>query len=224
VSRAEDGFLKCGSSGLPVERVVRATDLLLPGGADFTMRFVEGFHISSSTCIYFQAPRPTGTDLRDMTLLQILYELLQDPCFAFFNTKMRLGYVSEVSLRQVNGLQGLLVLLQSEAADSVSMEHYVSQFIHQWQHSFLKEMEGKAGMRLDEGLSLMSPPSTSLAARGEGFWKEVISGQLLFNRRQLQVQLLKTLTIGDLTSFVNVRLCPTHQKLSIPFCIGVILN
>lgn len=187
--------------GLPNHKIRREQEILLQTEYKDVVEFRDGFHNSSSVLVYFQA-NPVK-DIRESLFIQIICQLLQEPCFEFFNLKLKLGYIAQVHLRQVSAAHGIFVLIQSDIVKPVTMEAYIMEFLHEWKESF-KQLKNMGQGTLAEVLGIVHPPSCSLLAQAEDFWKEVTSSAFQFNRDQLQHEILKRHTVRELIEFMDV--------------------
>jgi len=66
-------------------------------------------------------------------LLELLVQIISEPCFNILRTKEQLGYIVFSGIRRANGVQGLRVIVQSERHPS-----YVDQRVE----AFLAKMDG----------------------------------------------------------------------------------
>lgn len=68
-------------------------------------------HKSSCTEIYYQ----TGLQSTESNmLLELLAQIILEPCFNILRTKEQLGYIVFSGVRRTNGAQGLRIIVQSD--------------------------------------------------------------------------------------------------------------
>jgi len=80
-------------------------------GCHFLFETENKLHKSSCTLVY----HPTGLQSTESNmLLQLLAQIIGEPCFFTLRTKEQLGYVVYNGVRKTNGAQGLRVIVQSD--------------------------------------------------------------------------------------------------------------
>lgn len=68
-------------------------------------------HKSSCTEVYYQ----TGLQSTESNMhLELLAQIISEPCFNILRTKEQLGYIVFSGVRRTNGAQGLRVIVQSD--------------------------------------------------------------------------------------------------------------
>lgn len=149
--------------------------------------------------------------------LELFVQIINEPCFNILRTKEQLGYIVFSGIRRANGVQGLRIIVQSDRHPT---------FIDQRVENFLKKMgehirqisdeeferhrEALAAQRLEKPKRL-----ASLSAR---FWAEIISQQYNFDRANIEVAYLRTITKEDIIRFYDELICsqsPQRHKLAI---------
>lgn len=80
-------------------------------GCHFLLEVKTEFHTSSCTQVYYQ----TGLQSTESNmLLELLAQILSEPCFTVLRTKEQLGYIVFSGVRRANGAQGLRIIVQSD--------------------------------------------------------------------------------------------------------------
>lgn len=98
-------------------------------GCHFLFEVQTKYHSSSCTQIYCQ----TGLQSTESNmLLELLAQILSEPCFTTLRTKEQLGYIVFSGVRRTNGAQGLRIIVQSDRHPK-----YVEQRIHIFLNSML---------------------------------------------------------------------------------------
>lgn len=84
------------------------------------------FHKSSCTQVYYQ----TGLQSTELNmLLELLAQLISEPCFTVLRTKEQLGYIVFSGVRRTNGAQGLRIIVQSDR-DPKYVEQKINTFLN----------------------------------------------------------------------------------------------
>lgn len=80
-------------------------------GCQFLFEVENKLHKSSCTEVYYQ----TGLQSTESNmLLELLAQLISEPCFSTLRTKEQLGYIVFSGVRKTNGAQGLRIIVQSD--------------------------------------------------------------------------------------------------------------
>lgn len=150
-------------------------------------------------------------------LLELLVQIINEPCFNVLRTKEQLGYIVFSGLRRSNGAQGLRVIVQS-----VRHPNYVDQRVEAFleamgdlleemcEEEFERHKEALAAQRLEKPKKLVT-----LTSR---YWAEISSQQYNFNRPEIEVAYLRTLTKDDIIKFYKEYICydaPHRHKIAV---------
>ncbi|XP_033611294.1 insulin-degrading enzyme [Cryptotermes secundus] len=171
-------------------------------------------HRSSCTEIYYQCHlQSTNTNM----LLELLVQIINEPCFNILRTKEQLGYFVFSGIRRSNGVQGLRVIVQSERHPSyvdqrveaflAKMEDYI---VDMTSEEFERHKEALAAHRLEKPKKL-----SVLSAR---FWLEITSQQYNFDRANIEVAHLRGLQKEDILDFYRELIhhsAPRRHKLAV---------
>jgi len=150
-------------------------------------------------------------------VLEMLVQIITEPCFNILRTKEQLGYIVFSGLRRANGVQGLRIIVQSERHPAY-VDDRIEQFLLQMkehlenltEEEFDRHKEALAAQRLEKPKRL-----SALSAR---FWAEITSQQYNFDRAQIEVAYLHTLKKSDIIKFFNDLISadsPQRRKLSV---------
>ncbi|XP_030424790.1 insulin-degrading enzyme isoform X2 [Gopherus evgoodei] len=164
--------------------------------------------------IYYQ------TDMQSTSenmFLELFCQIISEPCFNTLRTKEQLGYIVFSGPRQDNGIQGLDFIIQSEKQPHY-LESRVEAFLKTMEkciedmseEAFQKHIQALAIHRLDK--------PKNLSAECAKYWGEIISQQYNFDRDNIEVAYLKTLTKDDIIQFYKKMLAvdaPRRHKVSV---------
>lgn len=150
-------------------------------------------------------------------LLELLVQIISEPCFNILRTKEQLGYIVFSGIRRSNGVQGLRVIVQSERHPSyvdqrveaflTKMEGYIADMTPE---EFEKHKEALAAQRLERPKKL-----SALSVR---FWSEITSQQYNFDRTNIEVAHLRGLQKEDILAFFRELIhnkAPRRHKLAV---------
>lgn len=150
-------------------------------------------------------------------LLELLVQLINEPCFNILRTKEQLGYIVFSGIRRSNGVQGLRVIVQSDRHPSyvdqrveaflAKMESYIEDMT---QEEFHRHKTALAAQRLEKPKKL-----SALSAR---FWSEITSQQYNFDRANIEVAHLGKMTKEEILNFFKELIhhnAPRRHKLAV---------
>ncbi|PSN57801.1 Insulin-degrading enzyme [Blattella germanica] len=172
-----------------------------PAGCHYVFEVRNRLHRSSCTEIYYQCNLQC---IHTNMLLELLVQLINEPCFNILRTKEQLGYIVFSGIRRSNGVQGLRVIVQSDRHPSYvdqrveaflsKMEDYIGNMSSE---EFERHKEALAAQRLEKPKKL-----SVLSAR---FWSEITTQQYNFDRANIEVAHLRELQKKDILEFFKAR-------------------
>uniref|UniRef100_A0A8C5V742 Insulin-degrading enzyme n=1 Tax=Microcebus murinus TaxID=30608 RepID=A0A8C5V742_MICMU len=195
-------------------QLVRYREVQLPDGGWFVYQRRNEVHNNCGIEIYYQ------TDMQSTSenmFLELFCQIISEPCFNTLRTKEQLGYIVFSGPRRANGIQGLRFIIQSEKpphylesrveAFLITMEKSIEDMTEE---AFQKHIQALAIRRLDK--------PKKLSAECAKYWGEIISQQYNFDRDNIEVAYLKTLTKEDIIKFYKEMLAvdaPRRHKVSV---------
>ncbi|KAI3838122.1 hypothetical protein MKW98_009073 [Papaver atlanticum] len=159
---------------------------------------------------------------QDSTMLNVKLQLFaliaKQPVFHQLRSVEQLGYITVLMQRNDSGIRGLQFIVQSTAKDPGQIDLRVE--------SFLKEFESKLyEMPADEFMSNVNAlidmkleKHKNLNEETSFFWREIFDGTLKFDRREIEIAALKSLTRQELIDFFNEYIkvgAPAKKMLSV---------
>ncbi|XP_032806215.1 insulin-degrading enzyme [Petromyzon marinus] len=198
MAMVEDTLVRLAhSKPLLPSQLTRHREVQLPDGRWFVYQRRNEVHNNCGIEIYYQTDLQTT---HDNMLLELFCQIVSEPCFNTLRTKEQLGYIVFSGPRRSSGVQGLRFIIQSEKQPHY-LESRVEAFLHAMgRHvadmtpdAFAKHASALAVRRLDKPKKL----STECGKH----WGEIISQQYNFDRDNIEVAHLKTLTKDDVFKF-----------------------
>ncbi|KAM3666580.1 insulin-degrading enzyme isoform X2 [Ammospiza nelsoni] len=195
-------------------QLVRYREVQLPDRGWFVYQQRNEVHNNCGIEIYYQ------TDMQSTSenmFLELFCQIISEPCFNTLRTQEQLGYIVFSGPRRANGIQGLRFIIQSEKPPHY-LESRVEAFLKTMEkciedmteEAFQKHIQALAIRRLDK--------PKKLSAECAKYWGEIISQQYNFDRDNIEVAYLKTLTKDDIIQFYKVLLAidaPRRHKVSV---------
>ncbi|KAM7330151.1 hypothetical protein ACRRTK_011764 [Alexandromys fortis] len=195
-------------------QLVRYREVQLPDRGWFVYQQRNEVHNNCGIEIYYQ------TDMQSTSenmFLELFCQIISEPCFNTLRTKEQLGYIVFSGPRRANGIQGLRFIIQSEKpphylesrveAFLLTMEKVIEDMTEE---AFQKHIQALAIRRLDK--------PKKLSAECAKYWGEIISQQYNYDRDNIEVAYLKTLTKDDIIKFYKEMLAvdaPRRHKVSV---------
>ncbi|XP_063047624.1 insulin-degrading enzyme isoform X2 [Engraulis encrasicolus] len=195
-------------------QLIRYREVQVPDGGWYVYQQRNEVHNNCGIEIYYQTDMQTT---HDNMLLELFCQIIHEPCFNTLRTKEQLGYIVFSGPRRANGVQGLRFIIQSEKAPHY-LESRVEAFLRTMEtglldmneEAFQKHIQALAIRRLDK--------PKKLAAECAKYWGEIISQQYNFDRDNIEVAYLKTLTKDNIMQFYRDLLsvdAPKRHKVSV---------
>ncbi|XP_025073712.1 insulin-degrading enzyme-like [Pogonomyrmex barbatus] len=194
-------------------QLVLNREIKLEDGYRFLFETENKLHKSSCTMVYYQ----TGLQSTESNmLLELLTQIISEPCFNILRTKEQLGYIvfSDIH-RAYGGAQGLRILVQSD-----KHPQYVEKRINSFMDSMLDHITTMPEEQFEEHkkalATLRLEKPKMLSARCNLYWNEIVSQQYNFDRVNIEVSYLKTITRQQLLNFYKENVhSKTQSKMSV---------
>uniref|UniRef100_A0A8D3C1V6 Insulin-degrading enzyme n=1 Tax=Scophthalmus maximus TaxID=52904 RepID=A0A8D3C1V6_SCOMX len=189
-------------------QLIRYREVQVPDGGWYVYQQRNEVHNNCGIEIYYQTDMQTT---HDNMLLELFCQIISEPCFNTLRTKEQLGYIVFSGPRRANGVQGLRFIIQSEKAPHY-LESRVEAFLCTMEKA-VEEMNDEAFQKHIQALAIrrLDKPK-KLSAECAKYWGEIISQQYNFDRDNIEVGYLKTLTKENVIQFYTDRLTVGAQK------------
>ncbi|KAF5280052.1 hypothetical protein FQA39_LY18167 [Lamprigera yunnana] len=172
-------------------------ELQLEESCDYLYSVDNKIHKSSCVEAYYQCGLQ---NTKDNILLELFAQIIQEPCFDILRTKEQLGYIVYSGIRKANGIHGLRIIVQSDKHPSV-IDHRIEEFLNtmllQLQNMTNEEFE----RHRDSLMAHRLEKPKQLTAQSNIFWNEITAQQYHFNRVEVEVAYLKTVTKEEVIKF-----------------------
>ncbi|XP_065556618.1 insulin-degrading enzyme-like [Artemia franciscana] len=198
----------CCSKPLLPGQLVKDREIQLDEGCYYILKATNDVHKSSAVEIYYQCSQE---EIHMNTSLDLLCQIISEPCFNILRTQEQLGYIVFSGKRRGNGVQGLRIIIQSERHP---------EFLDGRVEAFLECVQGFLESMTDEEFSLhkaalstkkLERPKT-LNSLANFYWNEIASGDYNFGRHVDEVEYLKNVTKDDVVQFFKDLICKNSMK------------
>lgn len=183
----------------PASKADRMRLVNIAEGSDLVYHRENDVHKSCSVTTYYQC---AFEDPRLNMLLELFEQIVNEPCFDILRTKEQLGYIVFSSVKNVSGVLGLQILVQSHKSPA-HCDQRIENFLTEMQKfvASLPEAEFKTHV---EALAVrrLEKPKT-IDHQAIKLWNEIYVRQYNFDRDNIEVVELRKLTKEDLIGFVS---------------------
>ncbi|KAK0053563.1 insulin-degrading enzyme-like isoform X1 [Biomphalaria pfeifferi] len=213
----------CKTKPLLASQHRKLREVHLPDGCYYVHQEKNLVHESSSIEVYYQCgPQTTESNM----LLELLCQVMSEPCFDTLRTKEQLGYIVFSGVRRSKGVQGLRIIVQSNKAPQ-----YVEGRIEAFIMKFEAMLENMSEVEFNKHVMALSTKRLEkpkkLLQQNMKYWSEIISNYYNFDRDQIEVAYLQKLKKDDLLAFYKEKIAfdaPRRHKLSVHVLSGVSMN
>ncbi|XP_076297777.1 insulin degrading metalloproteinase isoform X2 [Lasioglossum baleicum] len=187
-------------------------EIRLEDGCHFLFEVENKSHRNSCTEVYYQ----TGLQSTESNmLLELLAQLIAEPCFTTLRTKEQLGYIVFSGVRRTESVQGLRIVVQSdrhpmyiEERIDAFLQDMLEKITNMSDEEFNRHKESLAVKRLEKP-KLMSTLTTI-------FLSEILTQRYNFDRANIEVAHLRTIKQTEIVQFFKKMLQRDIQhKLSV---------
>jgi len=172
-------------------------EVLLPDACHFAFQRYNQHHPTSALECYLQ------TELQSVastSQLQLMAQILLEPCFDQLRTKEQLGYIVFCGVRMSNSMQGLRIIVQSDQRPAY-LEERVEAFLEQ-SDAALEAMPQEEFERHKTALiTVLSDKPKKMSAQSALYWGEVACGQYNFTRQEEEVAFVRAITHAETLAF-----------------------
>ncbi|XP_076160592.1 insulin degrading metalloproteinase isoform X2 [Ptiloglossa arizonensis] len=195
------------SEHLLLEREIRLED-----GCHFLFEVNNKFHKNSCTEVFYQ------TDTRSTEsrmLLALLVQIISEPCFTTLRTKQQLGYIVFCGIQRHNSVEGLNIIVQSDRHPKC-VEQIIDIFLDSMLDVIAKLSDEDFNKYVESlAIKLLQKPKM-LISLSVVFWNEIASQQYNFDRSNVEVAYLRTITLEQiLTFYKKMRQSNIQRKLAV---------
>ncbi|GFT52795.1 insulin-degrading enzyme [Nephila pilipes] len=202
------------STYLMPSQLLREREVQLSDGCHYVYEVTNEVHSSSSVETYYQCG---VQETRANMLLELMAEIINEPCYNYLRTQEQLGYIVCSGSRRSSGAQGLRIVVQSEKPPTF-IDSRIESFI-QYFDKYIQELTDEEFQNHVQSLALLRlEKPKKLAVQCAKYWLEISSRQYNFNRESVEVACLSTITKDELYSFFKELIAydaPKRKKLSV---------
>ncbi|KFM22670.1 Insulin-degrading enzyme [Auxenochlorella protothecoides] len=195
------------ASARPLERAVE-----LPAGGPLLHRagVRNGEEENSVAEVYRQAGRD---GVRARALVDLVEQLVGEPCYDTLRTKEQLGYSVHSGMRLTHGLLGFAVVVVSGVHGPAYLESRILEFLA----GFVSTLRGMHEEEFENHraavISAKMLKHRSMVEEADGMWEAVTSQKYDFDARAREVEVLQQLTLPEVKAFYEECIAPSASTL-----------
>ncbi|KAI1319788.1 Insulinase (Peptidase M16) [Mortierella claussenii] len=173
-------------------------------------------NLNSGVEYYIQAS--TTLDRTDQALVQIMGQIIKEPCFNQLRTVEQLGYIVQSGLRRGSGTLGLRIVVQSER-DPIYVENRIENFLRTRIAELFESMTEEAFVTQVQSLIQKKlEKHKNLSQETVQYWNQILAGFYDFEEIQEDVKEMEKATLQMAREFFKRRISPNTaygRKLSV---------
>ncbi|KAF9109336.1 Insulinase (Peptidase M16) [Mortierella sp. AM989] len=202
---------------VPSELISMRSVILPPGfRAVYQRDVVDPSNLNSGIEYYVQAG--SSANKADRAFVQLVVQIIQEPCFNQLRTIEQLGYIVQSGVRQIGGTLGVKILVQSER-DPIHVENRIENFLRTRIANLLETMTEQAyQMQVQSLIQKKLEKHKNLKQETTQYWDQITSGYYNFDEVNQDVQELEKIALETFRNhFTRVISpdAPRGKKLSV---------
>jgi len=159
------------------------------------------------------------SSIRLQCLIEFIEKIMEEPLFDILRTQEQLGYSVSCSHRFNHGIVGLSVTVQSQENKNPTTLVYdrIEKFLRENMLEIFEKMTDEEYSTVQSALiKLKHMVEVELETEVNRHWSEITSKEYIFNRLELEAQMIAQLTKSDVINFYKTKvIAPDARKLSI---------
>ncbi|EFN52789.1 hypothetical protein CHLNCDRAFT_138430 [Chlorella variabilis] len=164
---------------------------------------------------YYQCCADT---VQDRALLDMVEQLLYEPCFDTLRTKEQLGYSVHSGTRRTHGVLGLCVVVVSGAHGPAHLDVRIEAFLASFAATLAEMGEEEFEKQRQALLAIKMMKDRTMMEESDRAWDKIASRSYAFHSLRDECTHLRVLTLQQVRDFYNTYLAPgsiTRRKLSL---------
>ena len=195
-------------------QMVRDREVQLADNSHCLYAETNEVHKSSCTEVYYQCgQQSTKSDV----ILSLLAQIVKEPCFNVLRTQEQLGYIVASGIRRTCGVQGLIVIVQSDRHPEY-LDSRIENFVASMEEKLVEMSDEEFERNKTAHIVKLNEKPKRLSQRTGRFWGEITSRQLNFDRVNVETAAVKELTKEDVIEFYRAHIkagSPLRKKLGV---------
>jgi len=202
---------------MPKELVQRNRTIQIPEKTEYLLckPLVNDKEINSCIVAYFQGKPYLDTELKLWTINEVCFNFVKEPAFDYLRTKLQLGYVVDARSSNYNRILGGRFLVQSAKMCPEKIHQKINEFLEEEWNNKIKNMSDEDFKTHVEGVIIqLKQPHMSLMEEATDFWKEIVTNEYLFNRKEKLIAELEKLQKAEVISYFKSMFFDSPKRLN----------
>lgn len=165
-----------------------------------------------NSCVEYYIQLGSALSARNRSLLDLVDQLIYEPCYNVLRTQKQLGYIVNSGTRLTHGVQGLCITIQSKTCAAAELEHNIATFLT----DFSKTLESMSPEEFQTHKNALiehkRSKATTLSDLCERHWDALVNRAAEFEFRQADIDELQRITQMDLIHYYNENISPEGSK------------
>lgn len=149
-----------------------------------------------------------GLNARDRCFLDMIDQLIYEPCYDILRTKEQLGYVVSSGPRLTDGVQGLCITIQSRTYSAQQLEERIEEFLRAFFDTLKTMSREEFEVHKQAVIDHKQTKDKNLAEEAERLWDELVNRAGEFDCREADIDALREVTKDQVISYYSERLHP----------------
>ena len=167
----------------------------------------------ANSCIEYYLQIGHAADVRRRATLDLIDQLLYEPCYNTLRTKQQLGYIVSSGTRLTQGVLGFCITIQSKTHSAASMEARIDEFLT----TYLGTLKGMDEEEYQKNVNALIEhkriKSMTISEHGERLWDSLLHHEAAFDHREADIAAIETISKPEVISFYEQEIVPGGAKV-----------
>ena len=161
-----------------------------------------------NSCIEYYLQIGLAADVERRALLDLVDQLLYEPCYNTLRTKQQLGYIVSSGTRLTHGVLGLCITIQSKTHSATCMEARIDEFLTTHLQMLRDMSDDEYGKNVNALIEHKRIKAMSISEQGERLWDSLLHRDGAFDHREADISVIETVSKADVISFYAQEIAP----------------
>ncbi len=192
----------------PVQSVLQ-----MQPGHDIMRREMVYNEQEGNSCIEYYLQIGLAADVERRAILDLVDQLLYEPCYNTLRTKQQLGYIVSSGTRLTHGVLGLCITIQSKTHSATAMEARIDEFL-MTHLQVLRDMgDDEYRKNVKALIEHKRIKAMTISEQGERLWDSLLHHDGAFDHREADISAIEMISKGDVISFYAQEIAPGGNKV-----------
>ena len=164
--------------------------------------------LEGNSCIEYYLQIGPAADARRRALLDLVDQVLYEPCYNTLRTKQQLGYIVSSGTRLTQGILGLCIIIQSKTHSATAMEARIDEFLTDYLHVLEEMSEEDFHKNANALIEHKRTKPMTISNQAERFWDSLVHRAGEFDHREADVLAIQSTSKTDVLDFYRREVAP----------------